>query len=70
MNELLHRLLEESADAFPDGTAVVDGDREMSYGQLDAAANRIAHQLGGLGVDHGDRVGLYLEKSAESLACI
>jgi amino acid adenylation domain-containing protein len=70
MNELLHRLLEESADAFPDGTAVVDGAREMSYGQLDAAANRIAHQLGGLGVHHGDRVGLYLEKSAESLACI
>jgi amino acid adenylation domain-containing protein len=70
MNELLHRLLEEAADAFPDGTAVVDGDREMSYADLDAAANRIAHQLGRLGVRHGDRVGLYLEKSAESLACV
>ena len=70
MNELLHRLLERAADAFQDGTAVVDGDREMSYGQLDAAANRIAHQLADLGVRHGDRVGLYLEKSAESLACI
>jgi amino acid adenylation domain-containing protein len=70
MNELLHRLLEKAADAFPGGTAVVDGDREMSYGQLDATANRIARQLGDLGVRPGDRVGLYLEKSAESLACI
>lgn len=70
MNELLHRLLERSADTFPEGTAVVDGDREMSYGQLDAAANRIARQLGDLGVGRGDRVGLYLAKSAESLACI
>jgi amino acid adenylation domain-containing protein len=70
MNELLHCLLEKSADAFPEGTAVVDGDREMSYRQLDAAANRIARQLGDLGVRHGDRVGLYLAKSAESLACI
>lgn len=70
MNELLHRLLERSADAFPEATAVVDGDREMNYGQLDAAANRIARQLGDLGVRHGDRVGLYLAKSAESLACL
>lgn len=70
MSELLHRLLEQSADAFPEAAAVVDGDRTVSYGELDAAANRIARQLIDLGVRRGDRVGLYLEKSAESLACV
>jgi amino acid adenylation domain-containing protein len=70
MNELLHSLLEQAADSFPDGTAVVSGNQEMTYRDLDASANRIAHQLVELNVRHGDRVGLYLEKSAESLACI
>jgi len=48
----------------------VDVDREMTYRQLDAVANRIAHQLAELNVCRGDRIGLYLEKSAESLACV
>ena len=70
MTELLHHLLQHAADDSPGSTAVVDGDREMTYRQLDTAANRIAHQLTGLDVRRGDRIGLYLEKSAESLACI
>ena len=65
MTELLHHLLEHAADDFPGSTAVVDGDREMTYRQLDTAANRIAHQLARLDVRRGDRIGLYLEKSAE-----
>lgn len=70
MNELLHGLLEEAADKFPDGLAVVSGGENMNYRDLDAVANRIAHQLAQLDVRRGDRVGLYLEKSAEALACI
>jgi amino acid adenylation domain-containing protein len=70
MNELLHNVLQEAADKFPGSTAVIDGDREMTYQELDAAANRVAHQLARLKVQRGDRVGLFLEKSAESLACL
>jgi amino acid adenylation domain-containing protein len=70
VSELLHSLLHDAADKFPGRTAVVDGDREMTYLQLDRAANRIAHQLARLNVRRGDRVGLYVEKSAEALACI
>lgn len=70
MKRLLHNLLHQAADNFPGGIAVVDGDREMTYRQLDTAANRIAHQLAQLNVRRGDRVGLYIEKSAEALACI
>ena len=70
MNDVLHKLLDKAADSFPDNTAVVDGDREVTYRQLEAMANRIAHQLASLNVGRGDRVGLYLEKSVEALACI
>ena len=70
MDEVLHSLLARAADSFPDGTAVVDGAREVTYGELDAMANRIAHQLAALNVGRGDRVGLYLEKSADALASL
>src|SRR6266536_1971688 len=39
-------------------TAVVSGDRSLTFGEVDAAANRIAHVLAGLGVARGARVGL------------
>ena len=58
MNEVVHGLLEQAADSFPDATAVVDRGREMTYRQLDAMANRVAHQLTELGVNRGDRVRL------------
>ena len=70
MKELLHNLLHAAADEFPGATAAVDGDREMTYQQLDTAANRIAHQLARLNVRRGDRIGLYMEKTADSLAAI
>lgn len=70
MNEVVHGLLEQAADSFPDATAVVDRGREMTYRQLDAMANRVAHQLTELGVNRGNRVGLYLDKSAEAVACL
>jgi non-ribosomal peptide synthetase component F len=67
VSELLHDLLQDAADRYPDAVAVIDGDRELTYAQLDAAANRLAHQLADLKVAPGDRVGLCVEKSAESL---
>jgi len=66
VSELLHDLLQDAADRYPDAVAVIDGDRELTYAQLDAAANRLAHQLADLKVAPGDRVGLCVEKSAES----
>jgi L-proline---[L-prolyl-carrier protein] ligase len=64
---LLHTLVAESAERDPAAPAVVDGDRTLSYGDLEAAANRMCALLRARGVRKGDRVGLYLEKSAEAL---
>jgi acyl-CoA synthetase (AMP-forming)/AMP-acid ligase II len=41
-------------------TAVACGDQSLTFGEVDAAANRIAHVLAGLGVERGGRVGLLI----------
>jgi amino acid adenylation domain-containing protein len=67
---LVHDLVAESAARVPDSVAVVDGERSATYAELDAAANRLASLLAAHGVEHGDRVGLYLEKSLEAVTGI
>jgi amino acid adenylation domain-containing protein len=65
---LLHQLLERAAVDSPDRPAVVDGERSITYAELDASARRAANLLVELGVTPGDRVGLHLEKSIEAVA--
>jgi amino acid adenylation domain-containing protein len=60
---LLHHLLGESADRRPEAVAVRLQEESLTYGQLEAESNRLAHALIGLGVEPGDRVGLHLGKS-------
>jgi len=70
MQYLLHHYLEESAEATPDAPAVIDRDRTMTYGELEAHSNRLAGVLAELGVGRGDRVGFFLDKSLESVVAI
>jgi amino acid adenylation domain-containing protein len=67
MSYTLHGLLERSARIYPEHPAVVDGDRSLTYAELNAAANRLAHTLENHGVGRGSRVGLYLDKSLEAV---
>lgn len=70
MNVLLHHGLEASASSRPEATALVDGDRSLTYGELDARTNQLARLLRDAGVKRGDRVGVYLAKSMEAVvAC-
>ena len=48
----------------PDAAAVVCGDAVVSYGELDAAAARLAGELGGLGVGPERVVAVVMERSA------
>jgi len=70
MENLLHELLRRSAERYADRTAVEDGDRCLTYAALEARSNRMANLLASLGVSRGDRVGLYLDKSLESITGI
>lgn len=64
---LLHHLLEASALSRPGADAVVDRERSITYGELDRRSGGLAGLLMALGVERGDRVGLYLDKSLESI---
>ncbi|WP_405996856.1 long-chain-fatty-acid--CoA ligase [Streptomyces sp. NBC_00829] len=54
----LASLLENSARTVPDRTAVVLGEQQLTYAELDAAACRVANLLRSRGVEPGDKVAL------------
>ncbi|MEM9482203.1 MAG: amino acid adenylation domain-containing protein [Cyanobacteria bacterium P01_F01_bin.116] len=66
----LHRLFEQRAQEFPQAIAVCNGERHLSYEQLNTIAAAWALQLQSLGVAHGDRVGIYLDRSESVIISI
>lgn len=67
---LVRDFLEASADRLPEKTAVICGQRRVTYHELDAAANRLAHSLADMGVRRGDRVAIHLPNSIEAVTAI
>ncbi|MFE7497542.1 amino acid adenylation domain-containing protein [Streptomyces albidoflavus] len=63
----LHEAFEEQAERQPDAVAVIQGSTQLSYHEVNAAANRLAHHLRSLGVSPDTRVALYLEHSPDLL---
>ncbi|MBB4375375.1 amino acid adenylation domain-containing protein, partial [Bradyrhizobium sp. cir1] len=59
----IHGLFEEQVHNAPDAVAVVCDDERLSYGELNAKANRLAHHLIALGVKPGDRIATVLDRS-------
>jgi amino acid adenylation domain-containing protein len=64
------RLIEAQARRTPDATAVMDDDGATTYAALDAAANRLARRLRGMGVGAGVCVGVSLERTAALVATV
>jgi acyl-CoA synthetase (AMP-forming)/AMP-acid ligase II len=58
-------LFEHAVDAAPDNLAVKVGDRAVTYAELEADANRLAHHLQAQGVQPGDHVAIYAKNSIE-----
>ena len=65
----LFRLLEQSADRFPDRIATSFFGATLTYRELDGLANRFAHALRDLGIAKGDRVGLLLPNCPQFVIC-
>ncbi|WP_304940986.1 non-ribosomal peptide synthetase [Streptacidiphilus sp. PB12-B1b] len=63
-------MVREQALLAPTSVAVVDGGRELTYGELDEWAARVAGLLTGCGVRPGDLVGVHLERCAEMVAAV
>ncbi|MFZ5505372.1 MAG: non-ribosomal peptide synthetase, partial [Pseudomonadota bacterium] len=60
----LHQGFEQQADRAGSAVAVVCGEVELSYAELEAQANQVAHYLIAHGVKRGDVVGICVERSA------
>ncbi|MEV6835685.1 non-ribosomal peptide synthase/polyketide synthase [Streptomyces sp. NPDC051133] len=63
----LPALFQQQAARTPDAVALVDGDRELTYAQVDRAANRLAHRLIRDGVGPERVVALALPRSAATV---
>ncbi|KMJ45340.1 hypothetical protein AB204_09455 [Xenorhabdus khoisanae] len=59
----IHQLFEQQVEKTPDATALVYEDQTLSYAELNARANRLAHQLIALGVEPDQRVAICVTRS-------
>ncbi|MFI9238056.1 non-ribosomal peptide synthase/polyketide synthase [Streptomyces sp. NPDC053079] len=66
----LPELFAAQAARTPQATALVFGDAELTYAQLDARANRLAHLLVERGVRPGGTVGVALPRSVELVVAL
>lgn len=62
---LIGEILRLSAARFPDKTALIDGSRRMTYGELDAQASRFAAALSAHGIVKGARIAVLAANCCE-----
>ncbi|CAI8969681.1 non-ribosomal peptide synthase/polyketide synthase [Pseudomonas chlororaphis] len=68
--QLVHQRFAAQAAATPDALALQAGDQRLSYGQLNALANRLAHRLLEQGVAPGQRVGLAMGRGPQLIVSL
>jgi amino acid adenylation domain-containing protein/thioester reductase-like protein len=66
----VHQLFGEQAWQHPHWTAVASGRTQLTYRQLNQSANKLAHQLAGMGVGPETLVGVCLERGVETIRCL
>ncbi|MCG1019617.1 MULTISPECIES: non-ribosomal peptide synthetase [Burkholderiaceae] len=67
LHQCIHQLFEAQVARTPDAVALVCEDQTLNYAQLNAQANRLAHQLIELGVVPDTRVALCAQRSPETV---
>jgi amino acid adenylation domain-containing protein len=69
-NETVGRLFEQQVERAPEAVVVVFGDTELTYGELNKRANRLAQHLRSRGVGPDVTVGLFVERSIEMIVAL
>ena len=65
LQETFHSLFEAQCSRTPMAIAVIHGEARLSYEDLNASANRLAHTLLSIGLRQGDFVGILLQRSCD-----
>ncbi|MGW1072808.1 Pls/PosA family non-ribosomal peptide synthetase [Streptomyces sp. NPDC002537] len=66
----LHAVFEATCDRVASKTALECGPHRLTYAELDARANRLAHHLRGLGIGEGSRVAVLVPRSVDMYASL
>ncbi|ACU62619.1 non-ribosomal peptide synthetase [Chitinophaga pinensis] len=69
-DKTLVELFEEQVAAIPDNIALVFGNEQLSYQELDIRSNRLAHYLRTLGVKEDTLVPVYIRRSIDMIVGI
>ncbi len=67
LDKCIHQLFEEQVERTPDNVAVVFEDQQLTYRELNARANQLAHYLQKLGGGPDVFVGICVERSLEMI---
>jgi long-chain acyl-CoA synthetase len=67
---VIHHHLALTAARVPERTAIVAGERRLTYRELDETSTRVARGLIALGVERGDRVAIQLENCVETVIAV
>ncbi|WP_315752519.1 MULTISPECIES: non-ribosomal peptide synthase/polyketide synthase [unclassified Bradyrhizobium] len=70
MRPLVHEMIRDHAKRDPERVALTIGGRNLSYGELDRRANRIAHHLVEAGLGPDQRVGVVVERNEATMAAL
>jgi acyl-CoA synthetase (AMP-forming)/AMP-acid ligase II len=63
-------LFEHAVDVVPERPVIQVGGRKVTYAELEAEANQLAHFLSSRGVGPGDHVGIYAKNSVEHVVAL
>jgi amino acid adenylation domain-containing protein len=66
----VHHLFESQVERSPDAPAVVFDGQTLTYRELNARANRLAHHLRKLGVGPGELAGICIERSLQMVVAV
>ncbi len=66
----IHQIFEAQVERSPEAIAVIFGDEQLTYLELNVRANRLAHHLHGLGVEPEARVAICLERGVKMVVAL
>jgi non-ribosomal peptide synthetase component F len=69
-DKCIHELFAEQVERTPDAVAVVFDEQQVTYREINARANQLAHHLQKLGVQEETLVGLCMERSVDMIVAL